>query len=638
MVDGHDAIPLDNQVTVVHHKAAAEDASRTSLERLLKEVGNEVDVVLSKHKMELQQCLAKCLRKRSAELLPPLVPGRCWGQPVTDMTTAGDRSKLVTDLTTELEHISPAQRQHSKEDKEANIAMSPSPVNATEPYPANTINASKDDDGFCPVIVVPGQPDAARMQQLSPAGSSSTNPKVLKSHSRSDVALTDKAKKSKKKKTHEFLALIDKTKAQEEQTFMERLTSNRLYEWFSAGLIFFNTLWICFVTEYQALASYKRANAATQDSAHDEDSFFLVVNVLFVLLFTGEMLPRWMAEGVWDFFRGDEACWNFLDAFVVGFSWIDIIFELFVATDERDGVFTNVSALRLLRIVRIVRIAKVIRVMRFFRELRMMIFSILGSVKSLVWVVLVLAIIWVLFGIMFTSAVTEYMVVPGMWLDPKNQELIDYFGTLERSVISLFMAMSGGNDWAVYYFALSVLPVQYLVAFTFYITVTSFAIINIVTGVFVETAIEANARDRTIIVHEELESKKAFLSSLRSVFEEMDDDSTGCLSMEEFERRLDDERVQAYFNAMKLDVSDARTLFNLIDYDQSGEVGLDEFLEGCFKLQGESRSLDMKIMQVAVKHLIDRVHVINATMKREFDDIMTRLQEPGSDLSPARRK
>ena len=34
----------------------------------------------------------------------------------------------------------------------------------------------------------------------------------------------------------------------------------------------------------------------------------------------------------------------------------------------------------------------------------------------------------------------------------------------------------------------------------------------------------------------------------------------GCITMEEFERRLQDERVMAYFNAMKLDVSDARAL------------------------------------------------------------------------------
>jgi hypothetical protein len=63
------------------------------------------------------------------------------------------------------------------------------------------------------------------------------------------------------------------------------------------------------------------------------------------------------------------------------------------------------------------------------------------------------------------------------------------------------------------------------------------------------------------------------------------------------------ELIIAYFNALKLDVSDAKTLFRLIDYDHSEEIGIDEFLEGCYKLQGESRSLDMKIMQSEVHFL-----------------------------------
>ena len=50
---------------------------------------------------------------------------------------------------------------------------------------------------------------------------------------------------------------------------------------------------------------------------------------------------------------------------------------------------------------------------------------------------------------------------------------------------------------------------------------------------------------------------------------------TGLLSIEEFERMLEHERVVAYFNAMKLDVSDARSVFELIDCDESGEVTID---------------------------------------------------------------
>merc|ERR1719262_202234 len=83
----------------------------------------------------------------------------------------------------------------------------------------------------------------------------------------------------------------------------------------------------------------------------------------------------------------------------------------------------------------------------------------------------------------------------------------------------------------------------------------------------------------------------------------MDEDEKGTISFEEFESKLGDERVIAYFNAMKLDASDAVVLFRLLDYDQSDEISIEEFVVGCYKLQGESRSLDMKILQYEVRYL-----------------------------------
>jgi hypothetical protein len=189
------------------------------------------------------------------------------------------------------------------------------------------------------------------------------------------------------------------------------------------------------------------------------------------------------------------------------------------------------------------------------------------------------------------------------WTLEENLGLVESFGSIDQSILSLFMSMSGGNDWSQYYDALVGLPLYYRIAYLVFIAFCLFAVINIVTGVFVEAALQANIKDKDIIVHEELQSKKAYLESMQELFEDMDEDGKGTISLHEFEDKLQDERVIAYFNVLKLDVSDARVLFHLIDNDHSDEIGIDEFLEGCYKLQGESRSLDMKIMQSEVHFL-----------------------------------
>merc|ERR1719321_1562251 len=163
----------------------------------------------------------------------------------------------------------------------------------------------------------------------------------------------------------------------------------------------------------------------------------------------------------------------------------------------------------------------------------------------------------------------------------------------------------------MYYVAISHLGFFYRLGFLMYISFALFAVINVVTGVFVDSAMQCNHTDREVVVHEELQNKKLYLEQMADIFTEMDSDSTGCITIEEFERRLKDERVIAYFNAMKLDVSDARTLFSLLDYDNSEEVEIKEFLAGCYKLQGESRSLDLKIMQYEVRFLAEMVSEIH---------------------------
>merc|ERR1719487_2614798 len=99
------------------------------------------------------------------------------------------------------------------------------------------------------------------------------------------------------------------------------------------------------------------------------------------------------------------------------------------------------------------------------------------------------------------------------------------------------MSMSGGNDWTAYYEVLGVLPIGYRWLFLCFISFTLFALVNIVTGVFVEAAMQSNLNDRDIIAQEELNQKRNYLQSMQELFEEMDADGLGTISMEEFESK-----------------------------------------------------------------------------------------------------
>ncbi|CAE8609884.1 unnamed protein product, partial [Polarella glacialis] len=420
-----------------------------------------------------------------------------------------------------------------------------------------------------------------------------------------------KDNKGARKNKKSFMGNVGGTFFTVQETPVQQFVASRFYEFASVLLILLNSAFIGIQTQHMAARALE--DVAIGDVLQTEVPPSIVIfGVFFNIIFTVDLGLRWYSGGLYDFWRGEDFSWNCLDLFVVTAGIMDICF-LIVTTSMGESdppgsdFISKFSVNRVLRVIRIVKVARVIRVLKFFRELRMMIFSIMNSMKSLVWVMLVLGLLFYVFGISFTAATTEYLETTAMWEDPANKSLIRYFGTLDRSFLALYMAMAGGSDWGIIYDALGPCSFAYQLLFLVFITFALFAVVNIVTGVFVDSALTASSGDKAMVVMEEMELKKAKLDDMREIFEELDDDGSGKFTMEEFELRLSDERVGAYFSASKLDVSDAKVLFGLLDHDQSNEVSIDEFVSGCYKLQGEARSLDAKVMQFEVKFLKDAV-------------------------------
>mmetsp|Transcript_87263 Transcript_87263/g.279807 ORF Transcript_87263/g.279807 Transcript_87263/m.279807 type:complete len:117 (+) Transcript_87263:134-484(+) len=70
----------------------------------------------------------------------------------------------------------------------------------------------------------------------------------------------------------------------------------------------------------------------------------------------------------------------------------------------------------------------------------------------------VLLVIFFICGISITTGTIEYLDKAEMWSDDRNQKLISWFGTLDAAVMNLYMAMSGGRDWAEYLEVLGPIP------------------------------------------------------------------------------------------------------------------------------------------------------------------------------------
>jgi len=277
---------------------------------------------------------------------------------------------------------------------------------------------------------------------------------------------------------------------------------------------------------------------------------------------------------------------------------VSIVDFIMVQTSSTTAHSSDISSG--VKTIKMLRIARVFRVFRFFRDLSLLALMILDSVKSLVWALVMLAVIIYVFAILFTQQATDYISDN----EPaETQEVSKYFGSLQATVYSLVLSMLGGISWHVVSDAL--MKIDYLspTFFFFYITFTILAVLNIITGVFVDNALETASTQREFLVQKEMELKERYITEMRELFMEMDADGSGTVSPEEIKEYFEEPRVRSYFQALGLDPADTGRLFHLIDGDASGEISVDEFLDGCLRLKGGARSIDVHALMYECKRL-----------------------------------
>mmetsp|Transcript_10704 Transcript_10704/g.18605 ORF Transcript_10704/g.18605 Transcript_10704/m.18605 type:complete len:157 (-) Transcript_10704:78-548(-) len=109
------------------------------------------------------------------------------------------------------------------------------------------------------------------------------------------------------------------------------------------------------------------------------------------------------------------------------------------------------------------------------------------------------------------------------------------------------------------------------------------------TGVFCNSAIRAAEHDHTIM----MQNRTQFRDMAAELFKKMDSTGFGEITINEFENLYEDEDMKAFLDSIEISASDAWTLFASLDEDGNGLVGIKEFTEGCLKLHGPARSVDL---------------------------------------------
>jgi hypothetical protein len=291
---------------------------------------------------------------------------------------------------------------------------------------------------------------------------------------------------------------------------------------------------------------------AVANSDATEPESFTWLERFFLGAFCIELMMRVFVERI-QFIVGVHFRWNILDCVLVGIGLIEQVLDF---TNSAGVGSAGMSNIRLLRILRLVRIVRLIRIMRFFRELRLMVSGIHHSLQSLFWAMVLLLMM------MFMFAVYAVQVAADELQDDFDDPFLrENYGSVVQVLFSLFKIVSYGANWGPIAHPLTRLNPIYALIYVLFIAFAVFAVLNVVTGVFVETAMQTAQHDVENLVLEEMLTRRQHFNMLRQIFSEVADEETGEMTWEDFSNSLENEFVLAFFRNLGLDMHEPRDLF-----------------------------------------------------------------------------
>lgn len=363
------------------------------------------------------------------------------------------------------------------------------------------------------------------------------------------------------------------------------------------------------------------------------------VEIIFLLVFVLELSMKGYLYG-WSFFtmrRGWR--WNMADLMITVLQFVGLLVSFFLEAIDEDrsaaGVASwNVLLLRLARLPRMLFAFRFLRLVRFFQELHTMVESIASSVKSLLWTILLLFLLVYVMGVYLTGIVTQEAHRRPEILEGERS-LGEYYGNLWKSLLTLFQATTGGVNWrdALRPLVLDISPLL-AIPFSLYIAFTVLAMMNVITGIFVDTSVSMGRQSRDQEVK----------SQMRLLFERTDADGSGMISWEEFATHVREPDMLRCFKLLDIDPSEAKGLFTLLDTDGSDEIDLEEFVMGCLRLQGTAKAIDLATLMYFNKRMAtwwqERMRSVIAKLDCILDatDSLPATQEQPGQASPVTRQ
>lgn len=297
----------------------------------------------------------------------------------------------------------------------------------------------------------------------------------------------------------------------------------------------------------------------------------------------------------------------------------------------------NLSFVRAIKMLRVLRVVRALKAMHHFKQLHAMLLAIQTSLLTLLWsMLLVTGILW-MFSLLFVQVTTAHFqeVSEQLGVDELDSSelstyevaLMENFGSVGETMVCLLMASTGGQDWSIYYNALEPTSFVYQLVFLIFIALMQFAVLNIVTGIFVDTAMTQMKPDPEEAAKEALKIRQKQEQDLLAVCRDADSNHNGHLNRQEFLKAIKAGKLTGFLDSLGFRKHDLIDFFLVLESSTpERKVDVNVFVDGCMELSGGATRFGVKAMLMEVEALRETLADLRL-------DLFAARVEPGTPLS-----
>jgi hypothetical protein len=259
-----------------------------------------------------------------------------------------------------------------------------------------------------------------------------------------------------------------------------------------------------------------------------------------------------------------------------------------------------------LRLFRLFRLARAVRLLVQFRTLWMLIQGLINSCATIMHTFSLMLMLLFIFGCIGMEIITiPYQHDPGLM----GQMVKENFANIPRTMLTLVRCVNFDGCAAMY--EPMVDTHNHLVLFFLpFLGLISITLMNLVTAVIVEGALEQARDDKLSLERERQLQMTACIPTIKEIFTKLDTNGDGILTIEEVMAASDEIRTElAKSVGMKLSEDSFVTLHQVMDEDGSGEITVDEFCAGLPKLCCSEAPLELFAMMKTLQHMNRDFHL-----------------------------